>query len=105
MKVLISLVVAAALASGGWYAYHAWNGRSTIDEYVFAPVDRGDIVATVAATGTIQPTTKVVVGSQVSGTVVKWHVDFNAPVKTGDLLVEIDPQRFQSQVMQQTASV
>ncbi len=105
MKVMLVVVVLAGLAGGGWYGYQMLNGRPVGEEYVFAPIDRGDIVATVAATGTIQPTTKVVVGSQVSGTVVKWYSDFNAPVKTGELLVEIDPQRFKSQVMQQTAAV
>jgi len=105
MKGLLVVVVLAGLAGGSWYGYRMFNGRPVGEEYVFAPIDRGDIVATVAATGTIQPTTKVVVGSQVSGTVVKLYSDFNAPVKTGELLVEIDPQRFKSQVMQQTAAV
>lgn len=105
MKGLFAIAVTAALAAGGWYGYRAYNGRPTGEEYILAPIDRGDIVATIAATGTIQPTTRVVVGSQVSGTVVKWYADFNAPVTTGDLLVEIDPQRFKSQVMQMTAAV
>src|SRR5262249_3110597 len=105
MRTLIIIGVLAALGAGGWYGYTAITGRSTGEEFVLSPVDRGDIVASVSATGTVEPTTKVLVGSQVSGTAIKWYADFNAPVKSGDLLVELDPQRYKTDVMQRGAAV
>lgn len=105
MKALIWLLVLAGIGVGGWYGYNAWAYRPTGDDFVLAPIDRGEIIATVAATGTVEPTTKVLVGSQVSGTVVKWYMDFNAPVKVGDLLLELDPERYKTDVMRGKAAV
>ncbi len=105
MKAFLTLVLLSAAGVGGWYGYQRLTARPTSDEFVLAPIDRGDIIATVSATGTIEPTTKVLVGSQVSGTVTKWHADFNAPVRLGDLLVELDPERYKTELMQRQASV
>lgn len=53
-------------------------------------VERGDINTVVTATGTIQPTKQVAVGTQVSGVVKKIYVDFNSKVKAGQLIAELD---------------
>jgi len=50
----------------------------------------GAIANTVTATGTIQPVDTVAVGTQVSGTIKSVYVDFNAPVKKGQLLAQLD---------------
>ena len=52
------------------------------------------------SSGKLQPLTEVRVGTQVSGRVVRVHVDFNDTVKKGDLLAEIDPSLFGAQVSQ-----
>lgn len=44
----------------------------------------------VTATGTIEPVTKVEVGTQVSGIVSKIYVDYNTEVKRGDIIAELD---------------
>jgi HlyD family secretion protein len=49
-----------------------------------------DLAQTVSANGTLSPVTLVNVGTQVSGTVKKLHVDFNDVVKAGQILVELD---------------
>lgn len=48
------------------------------------------MVEQVQSTGSVKPLTEVQVGTQVSGRMVKVHVDFNSKVKKGDLLAEID---------------
>ncbi len=53
-------------------------------------VEKGDISVLITATGTIQPTKQVAVGTQVSGVVKKIYVDFNSKVKAGQLLAELD---------------
>ncbi|HOJ51974.1 MAG TPA: efflux RND transporter periplasmic adaptor subunit [Syntrophales bacterium] len=61
-------------------------------------VTRGDIVAQVTATGTLNAVVTVLVGTQVSGTISHIYADYNSPVKKGQLLAQIDPSLFQAQV-------
>jgi len=68
-------------------------------------VERGSISQVVAATGTLQPTAQVNVGTQVSGTVARVFTDFNQPVKAGQVLAEMDPALFRSAVKQAEATV
>lgn len=67
-----------------------WSKRSSV-EYDVAPVVRADIVATVTAIGTLQPRRYVDVGAQVSGQIVRLHVQPGSRIEKGELLVEIDP--------------
>jgi HlyD family secretion protein len=59
--------------------------------YRFRAVTRGDMKATVSATGTLNAVTTVSVGTQVSGQISELLVDFNDHVKKGQLLARIDP--------------
>ena len=68
-------------------------------------IEKGDITATVSATGTLSALETVQVGSQVSGIISKIYVDFNSPVKKGQLVAELDPTSFQAQVDQRRADV
>lgn len=97
VRALIILAVLAGLAWGGWLY---WQQRQAPqgDEYVTAQVDRGDIVKTVAANGTLNPVVLVNVGTQVSGTIQKLHADFNDRVKAGQVLAELDPSLFRAAV-------
>ena len=47
--------------------------------YVTAAVSTGDVAETIQATGTLQPTLQVQVGSQVSGRIAALHADYNIP--------------------------
>jgi HlyD family secretion protein len=69
-----------------------------------AAVDRGRIVARVTATGTLSALVTVQVGSQVSGRIRQLFVDFNSPVKKGQLIAKIDPQLFQAALEQTRAN-
>ena len=68
-------------------------------------VRRGDIKFVVNSTGTVQPVQSVQVGSFVSGPIRKVCVDFNAKVKKGQLLAEVDPLLFKAQRDQAKASL
>ena len=59
-------------------------------------VDRGPIVAKVTATGTLSALVTVQVGSQVSGRIKEINVDFNSPVKKGQVIARIEPQLFEA---------
>jgi HlyD family secretion protein len=67
-------------------------------------VQRGDIEATIVTSGTLTPVTVVPVGAQISGKVVKINADFNAKVKKGDVLAELDQAPFKAAVEQREAS-
>jgi len=69
------------------------------------PVTIGDIQATVTATGTVNAVTTVLVGTQVSGTIKNLYVDFNSHVKKGQIIAQIDPSTFESQVQQAKANL
>lgn len=61
------------------------------------------MTASVAATGTVNPVVSVQVGTQVSGQIKELLVDFNTPVKQGQLVARIDPETFTYRVRQAQA--
>jgi HlyD family secretion protein len=74
-------------------------------KYQTAPVVRGDVDATVAATGTCNAVVTVQVGSQVSGNIKALYADFNTKVSKGQLVALIDPEIFQEKVNQARANL
>lgn len=70
-----------------------------------ATITTGGISTSVTATGTIEPITKVEVGTQVSGKIAKIYVDYNSVVKAGDVLAEVDRTNLQTEYNTQTLSV
>ncbi len=98
----ILLLVGAALATGG---YVVSTSRGASAKFRTVRVDRGAIVATVSATGNLNAVTTVQVGSQVSGQIKELFVDFNSPVKKGQLIARLDPDPFQAKVNAARADV
>jgi multidrug efflux pump subunit AcrA (membrane-fusion protein) len=76
------------------------RARSGEAKYMTAKVQRADIMATVQATGTINPLTTVPVGSYVSGTVHFIFADFNSQVRAGQVLAQLDPAIYEAAVIQ-----
>ena len=74
-------------------------------KYITKPVVQDTITQYVEASGTIKPINTIAVGTQVSGTVARIYVDYNSVVKKGDMLAELDPSLFQSNVDQSTAKL
>ena len=79
--------------------------KGTSAKYVTKEVTKGSITEYVEASGTIKPINTIAVGTQVSGTVAAIYVDYNSQVKKGQLLAELDPSLFQSNVDQSTAKL
>ncbi len=65
----------------------------------------GNVAIAITATGTLEPVDTVAVGSQISGIIKNVYVDFNSPVKKGQLLAELDKSLMQAQVNQYTAAL
>lgn len=70
-----------------------------------AKVARGSLTVIVTATGTLQPTNQVDVGSELSGIVRTVEADFNDSVKVGQVLARLDTTRLEAQVLQSEAAL
>ncbi len=101
LRILIPVVLLSAFAAAVWW----WLPDEEKPKWVMAKVDQGAIVQRVAANGTLNPVELVNVGTQISGTVLKLHVDFNQPVKAGQLLAELDPAILEAQIRQSEANL
>jgi HlyD family secretion protein len=97
-------VIALLLLAGVALLY--FTGRkSDQPNYATAPVQRGDLRVTVSATGNLQPTNEVEVGSELSGLVTEVNVDNNDLVKQGQVLARIDTARLQDTIAQSRAAL
>jgi HlyD family secretion protein len=74
-------------------------------EYISETVTRGEVLRKVSASGKVRALNTIKVGTEVSGQVTKVYVDFNSPVKAGQVLAEIDPTRVRARVQQSEAQV
>lgn len=105
MKAIGAIIVIGTLVGGGYVGYSKLIANPDEPGFIVKQLDRGDIVQTVSATGTIEPITKVIVGSQVSGNIKKWYADFNDRVTEGFILAELEKDRFQTIFNQATAEL
>src|SRR5205814_1859997 len=80
-------------------------GQKAAVPYRTEPVTRGTVNESVSATGDVSALVTVSVGSQVSGIIDKLYVDFNSPVKKGQLLATLDPRLFQAQMEKAEATL
>jgi HlyD family secretion protein len=98
---IISAVIILLAVTG----YILFRGKGNEPKFRTEKVTRGDVVMAVTSTGTVNPVTTVLVGTQVSGTIKEIYVDFNSPVKKGQLIARIDPALFEAQVNQARANL
>lgn len=96
-KIIWSIGVVVALLA----AYFIWKtvaGRSgSTTTYITEPIKRGSLRVTVTATGNLEPTNEVTVGSELSGTVKEVFVDTNDQVTKGQPLAKLDTSKLEQQ--------
>ena len=73
--------------------------------YRTAAVERGDIVATVQAAGTLNALVTVDVGSQISGQVKELYADFNSSVTQGQVIARVEPEIYEAKLAQSQAEL
>lgn len=97
--------IALTILLGGAVSYYLRKGHSepTV-RYETAKLTRGPVEAKVTATGTLSALVTVDVGTQVSGRVAELYVDYNSPVKKGQVIARIDPQLFKAALEQARAN-
>jgi HlyD family secretion protein len=98
--VALALLLLAVISYAAWHFFA--DGGETL-KFKQARVEIGPITAAVSATGTLNPVVSVQVGSQVSGQIKEILVDFNSPVKAGQLIARLDPETYRQRVIQAQA--
>ena len=96
---------ARALVSVALVLIYSACSKDNAARYITDTVTKGTVSDSISATGDVSALVKVNVGSQVSGTIAKLHVDFNTKVKKGDLLAELDPRLLLAQLQRTEAAV
>jgi len=94
--------ILAVVAAGAAY----WGTRPGAPvQYATAPVTRGSVERAVSTSGTVNPVLTIIVGSYVSGVIVRQYCDYNTEVKKGQLCAQIDPRPYQTTVDQAKADL
>jgi HlyD family secretion protein len=99
---LITGTVAALLAG---LALFGGSSNETGGNYITEEVTLGNLLVTASASGTLQPTKSVDVGSELSGTLTKVLVQENDHVTKGQLLAELDTAKLKDTVTKSRAAV
>lgn len=94
MIIVACVVVLAAIV----YALMGGKKEAPVMDYETARVEKATIGNSVTATGTIEPVTKVEVGTQVSGIIDKIYVDYNSVVHKGQIIAELDKTNLMSEL-------
>ena len=94
--IVIIVIIAAVMLTGG---------KKRITSYQEATVEQSSISNTVTATGTVEPITKIEVGTQVSGKIAKIYVDYNSIVKKGELIAELDQTTLETELQSSSAQM
>jgi HlyD family secretion protein len=106
MKIrLLLIVLAISAVTASVAAYYRSSSTDAVPQFLSAAVSRGDILDSVEATGTLEAVTTVQVGTQVSGTIRSLRADYNSRVRKGEIIAELEPSLFQTQVDQAKATV
>ncbi len=95
------ILLAIALVGG----LSAAKGRNKATEVRIEPVERRDLVASVTASGQVQPHTKVDLASDITGRIVRLSVKEGDLVTKGQFLLEIDPSQYRASAERAAAAV
>jgi HlyD family secretion protein len=96
-----AILVVAALVVWVWAGSR--NGGASV--YATDTVTRGTITETLVATGTLKPVEQVAIASLVTGTISSVEVDYEEPVRKGQVLARIDPEALAAQLRRAVSAV
>lgn len=104
VAVLVALIATAAAVGLGW---RRWSlaSEDAAEAYETRQIALGVVEKTISATGSAKALITVDVGSQLSGLIAEIKVDFNDPVKAGDLLAVIERAPYEAKAASAEASL
>lgn len=103
-KTIIAVILLAVIGGGAWMLLKKNDAPFEVS-YETAKVEKATIGNSVTATGTIEAVTSVEVGTQVSGIIDKIYVDYNTPVKKGQVIAELDKTNLISELRSATSQL
>jgi HlyD family secretion protein len=115
MKAILGLLSVVGVVAGGGLGFWYWqehNHHGT--SFRTATVERGNVAATIGATGTVRPEEIIDVGAQVVGQIKRFgrdprdssrSIDFNSEVEEGTVLAELDDSLYKARVGQARANL
>ena len=113
MRRVLMLALVLGLGAGAWW-WFSNRTKGPAVEYRLGEVQRGDVLAVVSATGTIEPEELVDVGAQVAGRIqdlghdpreTSKSIDYGSQIEEGTVLARIDDALYAAQVEQAKATV
>jgi HlyD family secretion protein len=113
MRRVLMLALMLGLGAGAWWWFSNRAAGPEV-EYRLGEVQRGDVLAVVSATGTIEPEELVDVGAQVAGRIqdlghdpreTSKAIDYGSQIEEGTVLARIDDALYAAQVEQAKATV
>jgi len=96
-------ILLLALGAAAWYFGKPYFGYKAT-KYQTVSVEEGPLIATIRASGTLNPVRSVTIGTGVSGMIRELNVDFNDRVKQGQVIAKIDQREFQARFDQAQAN-
>jgi len=105
-KIVITTLVVIGLAMiSGLGVWSFWFNGKKAPTFRTVPVKRGDLIATISATGTVEPEEVVDVGAQVAGLILTFGkdkhgkvIDYGSVVDAGTVLAQIDDSLYAAAV-------
>ena len=88
-----------------WVWSRHLDAQQQLGPYVTELAQRGSISVTVTATGNLEPTNEVTIGSELSGTVLEVYVDINDRVSKGQALAKLDTSKLSQATESSRASL
>ena len=99
------VIGAVVVVAGGLGFMQYKKGSKKGTEVRVEAVEKRDLVASVTASGQVTPQTKVDLSADITGKIVSLNVKMGDIVRRGQLVLQIDPQQFESQVQRAEAAL
>ena len=106
MGIVFPLIAVAIVAGGSFFIFGKPNAKADeASQFRTQALKKGDVGLTITATGNLEPTNEVTVGSEISGLVLEVYVDSNDRVVKGQELALIDTTNLENELRSSRASL
>ena len=111
IKVVIGFLLVFGMAGGAIYYYYGGDDSNVV-VFRTAQIQKGDLMASISANGTLEPEELVDVGAQVGGQILEFgkdrdgkSIDYGSVVSQGSMLARIDDFTYTIELLQSTDRV
>ncbi len=96
MKKAIRVIIVLVIIAAAIFGYSLYRKNKNKPEWRLDSISNGNIREEVTASGTLNPSTKVEIGTEISGKILKLYKDFNDTVRRGELLAKLDTENLEA---------